>query len=59
MEPSKQLEQAMTLLQQDPLPDDVEDQLAALEEAAPDSEAEMFGDLWSSLDLILGPQALD
>lgn len=59
MEPSKQLEQAMALLQQDPLPDDVEDQLAALEEAAPDSEADMFGDLWSSLDLILGPQALD
>ncbi|MAK91790.1 MAG: hypothetical protein CMI13_11210 [Oleibacter sp.] len=49
MEPSKQLQDAMQLLKQDPLPADAEDQLLALEEKAPKEEARMFADLWSAL----------
>jgi hypothetical protein len=56
MDMSPQLEQALALLQQDPLPDDAEQQLEALEKDAPESEGEMFGDLWSALQLQMPPR---
>ena len=45
---SDQLDQAMDLLGQDPLPADAFARLDALDRAAPADEAEQFGDLWEA-----------
>lgn len=45
---SKQLDQALALIGQDPLPADAYAQLEALDNAAPESEQGMFGDLWEA-----------
>ena len=45
---SKQLDEAMALLGQAPLPADAFDQLDALDRASPVDEAEQFGDLWEA-----------
>lgn len=47
--PSPALRDALALLGQDPLPDDVEARLEALERQAPPEEADQFGDLWEAL----------
>lgn len=48
MQPSEQLLAAMALLQQEPLPADAAERLAALEELAGPGEADQFGDLWEA-----------
>ena len=53
---SPQLQAAQALLASDPLPDDIIEQLEALEDTAPD--AEKFGDLWEAL-LIAHPELND
>jgi hypothetical protein len=47
--------EALRLLGEEPLPPDAEDRLAALEAAAPRSEAEMFGELWEAL-IVAAPE---
>lgn len=48
MEPSEAFMKAMDLLGQDPLPDDVFDQLDKLEAEIRDDELDMFGDLYEA-----------
>lgn len=45
---SKQLDQALALLGQIPLPADAYAQLDALDRAAPADETDKFGDLWEA-----------
>ena len=47
--PSPALRDAIALLGQDPLPEDVEARLEILERQAPPEEADQFGDLWEAL----------
>lgn len=54
------LEQAMLLLQQDPAPADLEDQLIALEAEAKDTdEAILFERIWEALPVEGQPEPLD
>lgn len=57
-EMSPQLQEAIALVQQDPLPQDIRDRLEQLEKAAPSSEGERFGDLWEVVLVELGPEDL-
>jgi hypothetical protein len=53
--PSPQLTAAISLLGDDPWPDDVIEQFETLERAAPKAEAEQFGDLRSTIIMVMGP----
>lgn len=52
--PSPELQEAMELLGQDPLPPNAGERLAELEERAPRSERRLFADLWEALTVASG-----
>jgi hypothetical protein len=54
-EPSEAFKQAQQLLSLNPLPDDAEQRLEALEKQIRPDERDMFGDLWSAFILIQPP----
>jgi len=52
---SLELEKALDLVQTEPWPVDIEEQIEALMEMAPKDESEMFGDLFSAIMVVKGP----
>jgi hypothetical protein len=56
---SKALDDAMTLLGEEPLPADAFERLTALEAQADPGEAEYFGDLWEAFYAAGGEDPVD
>lgn len=57
MQPSEAFQQALNLLDQEPLPADTESRLADLERRIRPDEAELFGDLWEAFYAAGGQEA--
>ena len=49
MNQSPAFQKAMELIGQDPMPDDIVEQMDKLEKEIDPSESEMFGDLWEAI----------
>ena len=52
---SPELEKALAFVQTEPWPADIEEQLEALMNKAPADEGELFGDLFSAIMVVKGP----